>query len=523
MAFHDHGPHILIFILFVCKGTILLVQLVNTYPYLISYILKLIDCHSVSNNRTGEPTTTPDDHADDTSVRFLYLCNQLVFSKWFDHLALGDFQLMHKWLFVDLNRTKFQILYNCFLTFNFNDHGNIPIDMTMRKLRVLIIINDLYKLLSPQQQQQPQHDQEDRLKQFYMQLTRDSRLKLQTSIWLIVVKLNLNHNLDQLYEQISLIEATEDPTDRFQITKFYLNQMKINIPEHTTTSPLTAYINVILTSNLHDFDRFLTNETLALVELLIKHKCKLAAYSLVDLYCFNLATYTSQVDNTMVVYDRILNEILHSKGYLLIVQHLFGADSTADDTIEYYFTLTYANLKKLELNRHARELYLNIVLQSLIAANPKWCRCKAVLRFVDVVLAYVFIHDNINAFVMNKLLFFVYNDFSSIFTSVESVEQNVFSSYINWFTTTLANTTGSSASDCCAQFAYDKSLYRDYPYLGLYLSLCEEQIEQDLGNKTLWFLFGSGGGGRGSGVVAHTIGNTNTIVYCLWSPCLHSK
>jgi hypothetical protein len=448
--------------------------LANSHPHLISFILKLIDFHS-----TNAETPPNDNHSDDADLRYLYLCNQLTFSKWFVHLSLPDFQLMDKWLSLDLNRIKFQILYNCFLTFNFLDiddgdgDAGDTIEMKVKKIKLLTVLDNLYRWLNQQWDQQDS----EKLRQFYTQLTRDNRSKLQTSIWLIIIKLNLNHNLDQLYDQISLIEAREPEAnnqDQFKITKFYLSQMKMNAAD--TKRPLTAYINIVLTSNLHDFDRFLTCDALSLIESLVKQRCKLAAYNLVDLYCFNLVKYACQV-NSVVDYNRILNEVLRSTRYMAIVQQLF---EDSNDLVEYYFTFTYLNLKRMELNREYRELYLSFVLQTLMAAHVKWYKNKNLLKFFDTLLAYVFIHDNINAFIVKKLLFFVYNDFSNIFTSVESVQQNLLSTYVTWLTNTITNS-GPNANESLTQFSYDKSLYREYPYLGMYLSLCEEQIEQDLG------------------------------------------
>ena len=49
-------------------------------------------------------------------------------------------------------------------------------------------------------------------------------------------------------------------------------------------------------------------------------------------------------------------------------------------------------------------------------------------------------------------------------------------------------TSGDFESNQLSQFMYDKRLYKEFPYVGFYLSLCEERLENQL---SLWTTFRS--------------------------------
>jgi hypothetical protein len=72
-----------------------------------------------------------------------------------------------------------------------------------------------------------------------------------------------------------------------------------------------------------------------------------------------------------------------------------------------------------------------------------------------------------------------------------------------------SNSNGDFDSNQHQQFTYDKRLYKECPYVGLYLSLCEERIEAQLG---LWNIFRSyllGGSGDLIGAVSEPIVSSN--------------
>ena len=191
--------------------------------------------------------------------------------------------------------------------------------------------------------------------------------------------------------------------------------------------------------------------------------------------------------------------------------------------------------------------YLYLWLEILITSIKNWHKYKNVVKTIDFLIAYSFrcqtkskeiagfTHgpiEAINSKLLDEIMTYVKIDFGidksqnsseihhnqTASSSQQTVPQNNWS--FNWLTNSLSyvvsttashvnNTVGAALSVVNGgssgnatgdfelnhqQFTYDKRLYKECPYVGFYLSLCEERLEAELAIWTTFrsYLLGAG-------------------------------
>jgi hypothetical protein len=185
--------------------------------------------------------------------------------------------------------------------------------------------------------------------------------------------------------------------------------------------------------------------------------------------------------------------------------------------------------------------YLYIWIEILMSSIKNWHKYKNIVKIIDFLISYSFNNTSSNFFVnqnlLDELFSYVRNDFGLTKTQSSSnnsanissdtpmsenitiqQHQNVLSNWlhpsISWLSSSLTNVVTNTASQITGtvgaaigingsnssnvsnndfesyqqQLTYDKRLYKECPFIGFYLSLCEERIESQL---QLWTTFRS--------------------------------
>ena len=115
---------------------------------------------------------------------------------------------------------------------------------------------------------------------------------------------------------------------------------------------------------------------------------------------------------------------------------------------------------------------------------------------IDLLLKFLFIENSVNNGLVNEFLLRVYIDFNLIDSLSNNNEENSkttqSSSTIPWFqplswltattSSAYATLTNSSFDDNFVQqqFSYDKRIYKEFSFIGFYLSICEEHVENEI-------------------------------------------
>ena len=235
-------------------------------------------------------------------------------------------------------------------------------------------------------------------------------------------------------------------------------------------------------------------------------------------------------------------------------------------------------IENLDSNRNN---YLYIWIEILMSSIKNWHKYKNIVKIIDFLISYSFNNANNNLFVnqnlLDELYSYVKNDFglnksqslSNNLTNAEhdtqvnenitiQQQQNVLSNWlhpsISWLSSSLTNAVTNTASQISGtvgaaigingsnssnssnndfelyqqQLTYDKRLYKEFPFIGFYLSLCEERIECQLQLWTTFksFLMGSGEniivGSNVEQPVNTTILNSPSFIDSCWRKTLNS-
>jgi len=164
-------------------------------------------------------------------------------------------------------------------------------------------------------------------------------------------------------------------------------------------------------------------------------------------------------------------------------------------------------------NEENAKQYLSLWIEILISTIKNWHRYKNIVKLIDFLIANSFRkHPNqlIDINLLDEFMSYVRIDFNLIpssqtvvsgsdqdqpagtqlkplnwlessFSFVTSTASHLTESLIN--SVNYANNSSDYDSNQPSQFTYDKRLYKEFPYVGLYLSLCEERLETQL---SLW-------------------------------------
>ena len=221
-----------------------------------------------------------------------------------------------------------------------------------------------------------------------------------------------------------------------------------------------------------------------------------------------------------------------------IVMLLFSFNPCQIKLSESYCSKLEKNLNKCLFNNQS-SAYLNMWSQVLIQANKNWYKYKNIVKILDFLICWTFKTGLSNGLrlidldLFEQMLTFVKIDFGlndgnggaqhspssqpidSSNQSVESAEQHTNSAWfqpsfswlsssltyvVNTTTSQLSNTMGAALgaitgsnneffeTNSSQNFTYDKRIYKECPYVGFYLSLCEERVEVQL---SLWTVFRS--------------------------------
>lgn len=187
---------------------------------------------------------------------------------------------------------------------------------------------------------------------------------------------------------------------------------------------------------------------------------------------------------------------------------------------------------RLKIEQDNFQSYLLIWIEIFVKSVKNWHRYKNIVKIIDFLISFSFQINNSNNFLnlnlLEEFVSYVRDDFGILeenlnqenrmsefrSSSPENAQSNQGSNWlqpsISWLSNSftyvvsstthqLTNTVGAAINALSnnnteffesnqQNFTYDKRLYKECPYVGFYLSLCEERIETQL---SIWTLFRS--------------------------------
>ena len=357
--------------------------------------------------------------------------------------------------------------------------------------------------------------------------------------------------------------------------------------------PLECYTRLIFTNTGHSFGQLFEQPLSDLVQTILglnkKQTGKMSELTYMLLFDWLESLLFKHANGEQAAHFEITKHA-NSPRFASLVLLIF---SPANKLVESYFcSRIHRRLEAVARHHHDQfNNYFKIWLDALLIRN--WHKYKNLVKIVDFLIKFLFFYENsnlnaasvnhqaISLHLIDKLIFYVRQDFglvsgeeladiqmkiegseaisTNIAQSTELVSQAANQSGVvsNWIqpslgwishsltyvVTTTTSQIGSTVSaaigmhslandlfDATQPFAYDKRLYKEFPYAGYYLGLCEERIESEL---ELWSIFrsyltndpllmpaGESAGGSGFETLPSTTNSLAFIESC-WRKTLH--
>lgn len=288
-------------------------------------------------------------------------------------------------------------------------------------------------------------------------MPRDIKQNLLNWIWSVVIRLDLHANIT---EWIYTDEVVSNFFDRLK--------------KNDTSNPLICYFDVIMIHS-HVLLDFLSSETFNMLNEIYKNGLFVELFTLIEVILFKfslkndiLEAFLSNVKSFNQVYRNMINNLTKYQ-----LSRVLG--------------IIINRLNEHEHDGSIRLNYLLCIISCLITSptnlkanlkDIKWYKCQNTLQILDFILAHTFIHDFINQNLVEFIEKFIIIDFE-ISLENESMQQQQQASDtglkqwllpLNWISSAITYTFGYD------QLSYDYNIYRNYPYLGFYLSICEENL-----------------------------------------------
>lgn len=362
-------------------------------------------------------------------------------------------------------------------------------------------------------------------------LSKEKRLTIVNWIWSTLNRMNLFYRLESIEYLETLNQAysaatvsTKQQTKLFNTVHLNLlfNQfINKSVIHNDRKCPIEKYFNLVFyysnTTNQSMLDTLiepnLLSDTIQSILGVHTNKPQLmqTAYYLlfnwIENIIFKYSTTTTAADDNdeFLINDfRLFKQTHASKLSGLFLAILNPVSKVSVDT--YYCAQIYKRLNNKN-NCENNSAYLSLWCEILISSIKNWHKYKNIVKLADFLIAYSMQKKlTINTDLLDEFMNYVRIDFNIIpsipptSTSTvdhQQIDQQTQTKQLNWFETSLSfvSSTAShlteslintvnyqimSSNDFDAnqpvQFTYDKRIYKEFPFVGLYLSLCEERL-----------------------------------------------
>ncbi|CAF0782953.1 unnamed protein product [Brachionus calyciflorus] len=299
---------------------------------------------------------------------------------------------------------------------------------------------------------------------------------------------------------------------------------------HQPKCPLESYLRLVYTcssNNLND----IFEHSIELIQNILNTNKKFGnnmtkiSYLIIFDWFDNLIRKFLEMNRLEELRQSILKNLLKINQIVLL---LFTFNTNQFKLTDNYCVKIEKNFRKYPPPQ-GYEPYLLIWTEILVKSTKNWFKYKNIVKLIDYLICYTFKNslknglNFINLTLLEEFLNLAKNDFginensrpastssTSSIPNQESQNTSWTPSSISWLSSSLSyvvSTTTSQLTNSVGaaigaftntnseffesnqqNFSYDKRLYKECPYIGFYLSLCEERIEAQL---SLWTVFRS--------------------------------